>query len=70
MSAQCPVFPKADMAERRALPHCVTHTPAQAARTLSTKHELRYGSKGSLSIDQAKGTWFDHEASEGGGKRR
>ena len=29
--------------------------------------EWRYGSKGSLSIDLSKGTWFDYEAGEGGG---
>jgi RecA-family ATPase len=36
-------------------------------RALSSKTELRYGSRGSLSIDLKKGTWFDHETSEGGG---
>ena len=30
-------------------------------------HEWRYGSRGSLSIDLAKGHWFDHEANTGGG---
>lgn len=34
---------------------------------MSSKNELRYGSRGSLSIDIAKGTWFDNEAGEGGG---
>jgi hypothetical protein len=29
--------------------------------------EWRYRSRGSLSINLAKGTWFDHEAGEGGG---
>jgi len=29
--------------------------------------ELRYGKQGSLSIDLGKGTFFDHEACEGGG---
>lgn len=29
--------------------------------------ELRYGRQGSLSVDLKKGTFFDHEASEGGG---
>ena len=29
--------------------------------------EWRYGSRGSLSINLANGTWFDHEANEGGG---
>jgi len=36
-------------------------------RALSTKTELRYGRKGSLAVDLAKDTWFDHEAGEGGG---
>ena len=36
-------------------------------RALSTKAELRYGQKGSLAVDLAKDTWFDHEAGEGGG---
>jgi hypothetical protein len=30
-------------------------------------HEWRYGNRGSLSIDVAKGRWFDHEANIGGG---
>jgi hypothetical protein len=29
--------------------------------------ELRWGNHGSKSVDLAKGTWFDHEAKEGGG---
>jgi hypothetical protein len=33
----------------------------------SNKHELRYGNKGSLSVDLTKGTFFDHESNEGGG---
>jgi hypothetical protein len=33
----------------------------------STKTELRYGQRGSLSVNLVKGTWFDHEANEGGG---
>ena len=36
-------------------------------RAFSSAHELRYGAHGSLSIDLDKGTWFDHEANEGGG---
>ena len=36
-------------------------------RALSTKTRLRYGRKGSLAVDLAKDTWFDHEAGEGGG---
>jgi RecA-family ATPase len=34
---------------------------------LSTKRELRWGAKGSMSVDLDKGTWFDHEAKLGGG---
>ena len=34
---------------------------------LSSKTELRFGSHGSMAIDLIKGTWFDHEAGEGGG---
>jgi predicted P-loop ATPase len=36
-------------------------------RAMSNKTELRFGTKGSLSVDLKKGTWFDHEANEGGG---
>jgi RecA-family ATPase len=36
-------------------------------RTLSSKTELRYGKRGSLSVDLTKGTWFDNEAGQGGG---
>lgn len=36
-------------------------------RALSNKDELRFGSRGSMAIDLSKGTWFDHEAGEGGG---
>ena len=36
-------------------------------RVYSSEFELRYGSKGSFSVDLRKGTWFDHEANEGGG---
>ena len=34
---------------------------------LSSKDELRYGSRGSTSVDLSKGTWFDHERGAGGG---
>jgi hypothetical protein len=36
-------------------------------RGLSSIHELRFGSRGSLSIDLRNGTWYDHERGEGGG---
>ena len=34
---------------------------------LSKENEKRYGTHGSLSIDTAKNTFFDHESNEGGG---
>lgn len=34
---------------------------------LSTRKELRYGSRGSLSVDLEKDCWHDHEAGTGGG---
>ena len=34
---------------------------------LSSAAELRWGSHGSMSVDLKKGTWFDHEAEQGGG---
>src|SRR5262249_1375118 len=33
----------------------------------SSKDELRYGKKGSLSVNLKNDTWFDHEAGIGGG---
>jgi RecA-family ATPase len=36
-------------------------------KQLSSKKELRFGARGSLSVDLGKGTWYDHEANEGGG---
>jgi RecA/RadA recombinase len=36
-------------------------------RALSSAAELRYGTRGSVSVDLRKGTWFDHETNEGGG---
>ena len=36
-------------------------------RQLSSATEWRFGSNGSLSVNLAKGTWYDHEAKEGGG---
>jgi len=36
-------------------------------RALSSQTEWRYGSRGSLAIDLAKGVWFDHEHQTGGG---
>lgn len=34
---------------------------------LSTQKKLRFGRKGSLSVDLPKARWFDHEGGEGGG---
>lgn len=34
---------------------------------LSSARELRWGRHGSLSVDLASGTWYDHEAGTGGG---
>jgi len=36
-------------------------------RRLSSKAELRYGTKGSLSVDLENGRYYDHEAQTGGG---
>jgi putative DNA primase/helicase len=39
-------------------------------RELSSRDELRFGSRGSLAVrigGEKRGTWFDHEANEGGG---
>jgi hypothetical protein len=35
-------------------------------KRLSSRHELRFGDHGSLSIDLHNGRWFDHEAQTGG----
>ena len=35
--------------------------------TTSKKNELRFGSKGSLSVKLNDNIWFDHETQEGGG---
>jgi putative DNA primase/helicase len=32
-----------------------------------TKRQLRFGNRGSMSVDLGKGTWHDHEAGKGGG---
>lgn len=36
-------------------------------RSLSRRHDLRWGSRGSLSVDPRAGVWHDHEAGRGGG---
>jgi putative DNA primase/helicase len=35
-------------------------------RRLSTRQELRWGTKGSFSYDKKQGLWYDHELDEGG----
>ena len=35
--------------------------------TTVTRHDLTFGTRGSMCISLDKGTWFDHEANEGGG---
>jgi hypothetical protein len=39
----------------------------EANRKMSSRYETRWGTKGSMSVDLQKGTWFDHEAGVGGG---
>jgi hypothetical protein len=34
---------------------------------LSTRHDMRFGTNGSKSVDLRKGVWRDHETDEGGG---
>jgi hypothetical protein len=36
-------------------------------RKASTKTELRFGTRGSMSVDLVKGVWTDHEVGQGGG---
>ncbi len=43
------------------------HLLGEHNRALSSKTEMRFGTRGSLSIDLEKGAWFDNEAGEGGG---
>jgi hypothetical protein len=46
------------------------HLLGEPNKTLSSKTQLRFGSRGSVSVEIAgekKGAWFDHEANEGGG---
>ncbi len=38
----------------------------EPSETHSTRKDVRFGAHGSKSIDRDKGTWFDHEAGEGG----
>jgi hypothetical protein len=46
------------------------HLFGEPNKALSNRTQLRFGSRGSVSVEIAgnhKGTWFDHEANEGGG---
>lgn len=43
------------------------HLLGEANRALSSAQELRFGSRGSLSVKPAEGTWFSHETGTGGG---
>jgi Protein of unknown function (DUF3987) len=57
-----------DPAELRALIEPVARRLlGEPNRKVSTKTVLRFGARGSLSIDLAKGTFYDHEIGEGGG---
>jgi putative DNA primase/helicase len=61
-------------AGERLMSHIGKHIAAVARLLLgepnakhSTATELRYGSRGSLSVDLKKGVWHDHEKGNGGG---
>ena len=51
----------------QAMPDVARHFWGEPNPRHSSKKELRWGSNGARSVDVAKGTWFDHEAKEGGG---
>ncbi|WP_310496829.1 toprim domain-containing protein [Sandarakinorhabdus sp.] len=50
-----------------AMPGIALALLGEPVRALSTATEWRYGRRGSLSIDIARGLWRDHEAGTGGG---
>jgi putative DNA primase/helicase len=52
---------------RDALNDVARHFFGTPNRSLSRGSEMRYGSRGSLSVDIKKGVWRDHETGEGGG---
>jgi hypothetical protein len=52
---------------RDALNDVARHFFGTPNRALSKGSEMRYGSRGSLSVDIKKGVWRDHETGEGGG---
>ena len=52
----------------RVMPDVARHFWGEPNRSpLETATELRWGTNGARSVDVGKGTWFDHEANEGGG---
>ncbi len=48
-------------------PDIVRAVLGEPNKAMSTKTAWRYGGKGGLSIDLAKGVWFDHKSGENGG---
>jgi hypothetical protein len=51
----------------QAMPGVARHFWGEPNPRHSSKKELRWGTNGARSVDVPKGTWFDHEAGEGGG---
>ena len=51
----------------RIMPDVAQHFWGKPNRRHSSPKELRWGTNGARSVDVGKGTWFDHEAKEGGG---
>jgi hypothetical protein len=51
----------------QAMPDVARHFWGEPNPRHSSTKELRWGNNGARSVDVAKGTWFDHEAKEGGG---
>lgn len=49
------------------MPTIAKHFWGEPNKRHTTQKELRWGANGGRSVDLAKGTWFDHEAKEGGG---
>ena len=51
----------------QAMPDVARHFWGEPNPRHSSKKELRWGTNGARSVDVGKGSWFDHEAGEGGG---
>ena len=51
----------------RVMPDVARHFWGEPNPRHSSTKELRWGTNGARSVDVGKGTWFDHEAKEGGG---